>query len=391
MTTSKPIYLDNNATTPCAPEVVQAMLPYFGESYGNPASPHEYGRAAAAAVTKAREQVAQAIGCDPTEVIFTSGATEANNLVLLGCRSSCPKRRKVVTTAVEHKSILNPVEELRSQGFEIVVLPVDSAGVVSVSEVEELIDDTVLLVSVQGANNEVGTIQPVAQIAEIARSRGALVHCDAAQMLGKTPLEMDSLGVDYASLSAHKAYGPKGVGGLFARSGVAQSSLAPIMFGGGQESGFRPGTVNVPATVGFGEACNLIGARLAKDMRHVGRLTARLGQQLGTRIPGISVNGTAGAGLPGTLSVTVSGVPADVLIAHAPTICISNGSACSSGTIATSHVLEAIGHAQEDARSTIRISLGRYTTDQEVAEATEALVSAVDAARSVLDFDGAGG
>lgn len=266
--TQMDVYLDYNATTPCDPRVLEAMLPFFTEVYGNPANGlHRQGRLAAQHVEEAREHVASLIGARSTEIIFTAGATESNNLAVFGVARGAGNtgRRRIVTSAVEHKSVLSLSGKLETEGFEVIVLPVDDRGRVQLGSVEQAVNDETLLVSIQGANNEVGTIQPVQEIAEIAHRRGALLHCDAAQAVGKIAVHVDDWGVDFASVSAHKLYGPKGIGALYIRGGPKSVPIEPILVGGGQERGLRPGTLNVPAIVGFGEACRICSLQVAEE------------------------------------------------------------------------------------------------------------------------------
>ncbi len=380
----KRIYLDYNATTPCAPEVIEAMLPFLAGEYANPDSPHAMGRAAAAAVAAARQQVAELVDCDPDQIVFTSGATESNNIALFGVAAASSTRRKIITTAVEHKSILAPCERLAEMGFEIVRLPVDRDGVVDVDTARDSIDDDTLLVSIQAANNETGTIQPVEILAGRARARGSLVHSDCAQVLGKVPLSMPPIGVHYASFSAHKMYGPKGVGALFVRDHVSRSLIAPRLFGGGQEGGLRPGTPNVPAIVGFGAAGSLAGAGLTEEGPRLAGLRDCLEREIRAQIPSVTVNGAVNSRLPGTTNLTFRGIPSDTLIARAGDLCISDGSACASGAPAPSHVLRAMGLPESDADSTIRISVGRGTCLLDVSHAVRVLVDTVSGLRTAL-------
>lgn len=373
MSSRKPIYLDYNATTPCAPEVVQAMLPFFSEDCANPASPHIMGREAASAVEIARGRIAHLIDCDPDEVVFSSGATESNNIVLLGVAYRHPARMKIVISAIEHKSVLEPGSWLAERGFTVVTLPVNGRGIVDLDAALSVIDDGTLLVSVQGANNETGSIQPLAEIAQIAHSHGVLMHSDLAQMLGKVPVSVRSLGVDCASFSGHKAYGPKGSGFLFAEKCWCLPKLGPICLGGGQENNLRPGTLNVPAIVGLGEACRLAARDLATEMVRISGLRNLLESRILGKVPGARVNGSIQSRLPGTTSLTFKGIAADLLIARLPRICVSNGAACSSGALAPSHVLLAMGLSRDDAESTVRISLGRFTTLEHVQEAAYAI------------------
>lgn len=360
------IYLDNNATTPCAPEVLEVMLPFYREIFGNAASSHILGRRAANAVARAREQVATTIGCLEQEVVFTSGATESNNLVLLGITQLSEKRPKIITSAVEHKSVLAPCHWLREHGFEIVELPVDANGRVDMEVTRREIDAKTLLVSIQGANNEIGTIQPIQEIADFAHRHGALVHADMAQMLGKLPIDVTDLGIDYASFSAHKVYGPKGVGVLFVGSGQAAARILPLLHGGSQESGYRPGTLNVPGIVGFGEACRLTRYHLTNDMLAVAALRDELEERLLNEIPGIVINARTAHRLPGTTSIIFPGISGDILLANLKTICVGYGSACNSGAVSPSHVLTAMGLTRQSARETVRISFGRYNISMDV-------------------------
>ena len=374
------VYLDHHATTPCDPAVVRAMLPYFGDAYGNPSSSvHEAGRAAAVAVEEARERVAELIGARRGEVVFTSGATEGNNLALFGlARGSGEGRRRVVTTSVEHKAVLGPCRELERQGFDVVVLPVNGEGTVDLGAAEEAIDDDTLLVSVQAANNEVGTIQPVAQMARLARNRGALVHCDAAQAVGKIPVDVDDWDVDLLSISAHKLYGPKGVGALYVRGGPYALPISPLVVGGGQEKGLRAGTLNVPGIVGLGEACRLGEQRLPKESVRVAALRDRLENAVLEEVPDVRRNGALEHRLPGNSSLTFPGIDAEALVVTTPELAISTGSACTAGAPEPSHVLLAIGLDREAAGSTIRIGVGRFNTEEEIDRAAGVIVGAVE-------------
>lgn len=378
---NKTIYLDNNATTRCAPEVVDAMLPFFDADYGNAASPHLLGRRAAKAVARARGQIAESIACDASEVIFTGGATEANNIVLLGAARHAGARRKLVTSAIEHKSVLEPLSLLEQQGFVVVHLPVSSEGVVDLEAAENAIDDDTFLVSVQGANNEVGALQPIPELARLAHEHGVALHCDAAQLLGKIPLSVSELGADFLSFSSHKAYGPKGVGFLAARGPLAARALVPIFLGGGQEGGLRPGTLNVPGIVGTGVACVLCRDLIKGEDARVAALRNDLEKRIRERLPFVVFACSSGPRLPGTTSMLVPGVPADLLVSRAPEVCMSVGSACSSGAFAPSHVLLALGYSRDDARTAVRLSVGRYNTAEEIADAATVIADAVNAIR----------
>jgi cysteine desulfurase len=369
---NQPIYLDYNATTPCDPRVIEKMLPYFGQVYANPANSYNpFGRAAARAIDQAREQVASLIGAQPGELFFTSGATESNNLAILGLarRAVGGKRRRIVTSAVEHKAVLLPCKQLQAGGFELVVLPVDRNGRVLVEAAREAITDDTLLVSIQAANNEVGTLQPIQELAALAHERGALFHCDAAQAVGKVPVNVDELGVDLLSASAHKLYGPKGIGALYTRDAAANRLLEPLYYGGGQERGLRSGTSNVPAIVGFGEACAIAGAELGGEAERIEGLRDLLEQELARAIPTVIIHAQQALRLPNTSSVALPGIDGDALLLNLPDVMMGLGSACNSGSIEPSHVLEAMGVGRELAHSTVRISLGRFTTQEDVTQA----------------------
>jgi len=358
------IYLDFNATTPCDSRVVEKMLPYFSETYGNPSNGlHAQGRVSAKAVDYAREQIASLIGATAHEIVITSGATESDNLAILGLARMRQggKRKRIVTCAIEHKAVLLPCKKLKEIGFDVVFLPVDKNGRVSVDEARKFIDDQTLLVSIHGANNEVGTLQPIKDIVEIAHEYGSVSHCDAAQAVGKIPVNVDELGVDLLSMSAHKLYGPKGVGALYIRGGSNTIPLEPIWYGGGQENGLRSGTTNVPGIVGFGEACSISNMELQGESVRIKKMRDQIESQLISQIPSMIINGHGAERLPNTSSLTFPNVDADALILNAPELMMGTGSACTSGAIEPSHVLTAMGISRENASSTIRVSLGRFT------------------------------
>ena len=371
------IYLDNNATTQCAPEVVDAMLPFFGGSHGNAASPHILGRQAARAVASARELIANSVGCVGSEVFFTSGATESNNMTILSAAQSPSKRRKIVISAIEHKSVLGPCEALETRGFNIVTIPVKKDGGIDLDAMRGAVDSETLLVSIQGANNEIGVFQPVKAVADIAHTMGAVCHCDASQLLGKTPVAVNELDADYVSFSSHKAYGPKGIGLLIIRNRIESFRLSPLMFGGGQENGLRPGTLNVAGIVGTGVACDLCGKSLEDEMRRISQLKNKLEQGIRRISHEACIVAGESPRLPGTSSIIFPGVTADLLIARTPTVCMSMGSACTSGAVSPSHVLLALGISRDMARCAIRLSLGRYNTDDDVQGALNAIGAAL--------------
>ncbi len=373
------LYLDNHATTPCDPAVVQTMLPYFEQSYANPSSTaHGAGREAAEAVDRAREQIATLVGAQAGELIFTSGATESNNIAILGlAKGSESGRRRIVTTAIEHKAVLGPCKELSRQGMDVVVLPVDEEGQIDLDAAEDAINENTLLVSVQAANNEIGTIQPVAEMARLTHDKGALIHCDAAQAVGKVPVDVNEWDVDLMSVSAHKFYGPKGVGALYIRGGPYSMPLKPLVIGGGQERQLRAGTLNVPGIVGFGEACELCRRWLPDEARRISMLRDRLENEILARVEGAWRNGPLEGRLPGNSSLTFPEIDADALIINTPDLAISTGSACTSGAPEPSHVLLAIGLRREDAGSTIRIGVGRFNNEEEVSLAADSILKAL--------------
>lgn len=377
---AREVYLDYNATTPCDPRVVEEMLPYFSEMSANPSSAHRLGRRAGDATQRARTQVEEFIGARSGEVIFTSGATESINLAIRGFverHSNGSKRRRIVITPLEHKAVWEVCLRLERNGFEIVKLPVDKAGRVVIDRATDAINDQTLLVSVQASNNEIGTIQPIRELAEVCHRYGAAFHCDAAQTVGKLPVLVSEWNVDLMSFSSHKMYGPKGVGALFVRGGARLSVLAPIVDGGGQEHGLRSGTLNTPAIVGFGSACQISSLELPAESKRVMALRNRLETTLLSISTAFRANAADGERLPNTSSIVFLGVDADALLANVPDLALSLGSACSSGAVGPSHVLNAIGLSDFDAYSTVRFSLGRFTTDSDVDVACAQIASAI--------------
>ena len=366
-------YLDNQATTPVDPRVRHAMFPFFDSCFGNPHSrDHVYGWNATDAVTVARAQVAQFIGADDHEILFTSGATESCNLALRGiARASDGKRNKLITVATEHPAVLETALDLRRLGFEVVVLPVSSEGLLDPSDLERTLDNRTLLVSIMAANNEIGVLQDLTDIAHLCHAKGVLFHTDATQAAGRIRIDVGTWDVDLLSLSAHKFYGPKGVGALFVRSGV---SLEPMLTGGGQERGLRPGTVSPALTVGFGEACRIAGEEWRDDTRRMSELTVRLRQGLHALCPNIRIFGHLQQRLPGSLMVGFPGIPAsEVISIVSDRIAVSTGSACASGTAEASKVLIALGVAPDIAMTGVRVSLGRFTKECDIETALAAL------------------
>jgi cysteine desulfurase len=369
-----PVYLDYNATTPVDPLVADAIEPYLRQHFGNPSSSHVYGRNAHLAVERAREQVASLIGAKADEIVFTGCATEANNLAIRGvARASRDRGRHLVTSAVEHPAVEQPFQRLGEDGWEVTVIPVDSYGRVDPTELADALRDDTVLVSIMHANNEVGTIQPIAEIAAITQPKGILLHTDAAQSAGKIPLSVDDLGVDLVSLAGHKFYATKGVGALYLRRGTA---LLPTLVGAGHEAGLRPGTENVPAIVGLGEA-----ARLATEHRSRGQEMRQLRDQLHERladaIPGLLLNGHPEQRLPNTLNLSFPGADGRNLLAlAAEEVAASVGSACHEEDEAVSGVLGAMGIELDRARAAVRLSIGTPTTEAEIERAARALIAA---------------
>ena len=384
MTPKPPVYLDYHATTPVDPRVFEAMRPYFTEHFGNAASrSHAFGWRAEAAVTAAREAVAHFVGANPREIVFTSGATEADNLAVLGAaRARQAPGAHVVTSAIEHRAVLDPCRRLETEGFSVTYLPPDAQGTTSAAAVAEALTKETVLVSVMAANNEIGTLNPIGEIARVCKERGIVFHTDAVQALGKVPLDVHGLGLDLVSLSAHKLCGPKGVGALFVRTVNPRVRLVPLLFGGGHERGLRPGTLDVPGIVGLGAAADLARTEGPAEARRVASLRDRLWERLQGRADGISRNGHPSSCLPGNLNVTIAGAPADAVMSHARDIAVSSGSACTSASAEPSHVLLALGRTRAEAEASIRFGLGRFTTEEEVDRAVVEIADAVARVRA---------
>ncbi len=378
------LYFDYNATTPPAPEVVDAMVAASRDAFGNPSSVHHDGQRAKASLDAARSAVAGLIGAESSEVVFTSGGTEADNLALRGAAAVAAEadRRHVIAAAFEHEAVLNTVKALARAGFATTVLPLDATGILSPDCLRDALTAETAVVSVMHANNEVGTIQPIAELCAIAHERGAVFHTDAVQSAGKIPVDVRALGVDLASFSAHKLYGPKGVGALWIRRGVR---LAPVLTGGRQERNRRPGTENVPGIVGFGVAADLAAARLEHEGARVAALRNRLEEGVLARVPGTDVNGARGRRVPNTTNISFAGVEAESLLIALDLegIAVSTGSACSSGTLEPSHVLKAMGLSSHRAQSSIRFSLGVSNTERDVDRLLDVLPAVVERLRSL--------
>jgi cysteine desulfurase len=379
------IYMDYQASTPADPRVVEAMQPYWSVMYGNPHSAdHAFGWNADAAIEIARAQVAALIGADADEIVFTSGATEANNLAVLGiARASPPERQRIVVSAIEHKCVLAAARAAVEEGFEVTTIPVGADGIVDPRAVAAVVDDRVALVSIMAVNNEIGTVQPLREIAAICEAAGAAFHTDAAQALSVIPIDVATLSADLMSLSAHKAYGPKGIGALYVRRSL-HPRPKPIIHGGGQEGGLRSGTLPTPLCVGFGEACRVLADERDGDAKRILMLRDRFLAELWKRVPGLTVNGDQTARHPGNLNLLFPSIDASLLLQHMhPNVAASTGSACTSGQPEPSHVLRAIGLSPEDANSSIRFSIGRFTTEddvdwaaQHISEACKLLIAA---------------
>ena len=377
-----PIYLDNQSTTRLDPRVLEAMLPYFTEQFGNPHSTsHVYGRIAAEAIERARGEVAALISADPREIVFTSGATEANNLAVKGAARfarahprDVKTRDHIVTLPTEHKCVLESCAQLEREGFAVTYLPVEPNGLVALDKLAAALTERTLLVSVMAAHNEIGVIQPLAEIGALCRAKGVLFHSDAAQAAGKIPLDVEAMHIDLLSISGHKVYGPKGVGALYVRR-RPRVRLLPLIDGGGQERGLRSGTLPTPLCVGLGHAAMIAASEMTGEAARLRGLRDRLYQGLARRVPELSLNGDPERRLAGNLNLTFPGIEAPALIEACPTIAISTGSACTSATVEPSYVLRALGLPDTLANSAIRIGLGRFNTAAEVDFAVDALAA----------------
>lgn len=360
-----PIYLDNNATTRMDPRAVEAMLPYFAELYGNASSKtHSFGWDGDKAVQLARRQLAELLGARPPEIVFTSGATEANNMAILGAATQRPSGH-IVTSRIEHKAVLDPCEVLEKRGYEVTYLTPADQGVCTAEQVAAALRPETFLISLMTANNEIGSIAPVAEIGALAHEHGVLFHTDCAQGVGKIPVDVEAAQIDLLSLSGHKFYGPKGVGALYVRGRKPKVKLAPITFGGGQEQGLRPGTLNVPLIAGLGAAAALATAELAEEIPHLARLAERLWQGLQQSVGGVRLNGHPTERLPGTVNLAFDGIESDQLLIALTDVAASSGSACTTGSVEPSYVLRTVGSDQQ-ARSSVRFSVGRFNTEDEI-------------------------
>jgi cysteine desulfurase len=377
---NRPVYLDNQATTRCDPRVLAVMLPWFSEQYGNPGSvEHVMGRAAEAAVETARGHVAASLGAEPREIVFTSGATESNNIAIKGAARHAARygddRRRIVTVVTEHKCVLESASDLRDEGFEPVFLPVRPDGLLDPDALREALSVPTLLVSVMAVNNEIGVVQDIPALAVIAKEAGALFHSDLAQAVGKIPLDLTAWNVDLASVSGHKIYGPKGIGALFVRR-RPRARVMPLFSGGGQERTLRSGTLAAPLIIGLGEACRLASEELEADKARIGMLRDLLLDELRAHIPGIAINGSLSHRIAGNLNLTFPVETAARMLERMPDLCLSTGSACSSADIEPSYVLRALGLADEVAARTLRVGIGRFTSPADIEYAASALAAA---------------
>jgi cysteine desulfurase len=380
-----PIYLDNNATTRVDPRVLDAMLPFFSEKYGNAASRHHVlGREAEAAVETAREQVASLIRASPKEIIFTSGATESDNLAIKGVAAMHRRRgNHIVTVATEHRAVLDPCRRLEREGFRATFLPVDGFGRVTADQVAAALTEQTILVSVMAANNEIGTLQPIAAIGKLCKERGVLFHTDAVQAAGTIPLDVEAMGIDLCSLSAHKIYGPKGVGALHVRRRNPYVRLEPILDGGGHERGLRSGTLPVPLIVGFGTACELCQQGRDAEAKRQTLLREKLRQGIMDRLEDVRLNGHPVERLPGNLNQSFAHIHGEALLMGLRGIAVSSGSACTSAEPEPSYVLKALGLCDDLAHASLRFGVGRFTTEEEIVYAIEEVVRVARHLRSL--------
>lgn len=381
MSVRTPVYLDNHASTAPDPEVLEVMQRVARDHFGNPAAGHAYGWAAAKVVEDAREQVAALIHASPREVIFTSGATEADNLAILGLAAAWGEPGHLVTSAIEHAAVLAPVAWLEEHGWQVTRVGVDASGVVDPAVVAEAIGPRTRLVCCLAAQNEIGTLQPTAALGRVCRERGVPLLCDGAQAVGRVPVDVTADGMALMAISAHKLHGPKGVGALFVRRREPRIALEPRSFGGGQERGLRPGTPDVAGIAGFGEACRLAAVRMEEDAEFLRGLAARFLTGLCARLEGVQLNGDAQRRLPGSLNLSFTGLPGGGLPAAVPQLALSAGSACSAGSAAPSPVLAALGLAPELAAASLRLCFGRDNTTQEADFAAEVIARAVSRLR----------
>ena len=380
-----PIYLDYNATTPVDPKVVDAMVPYFTESYGNAASRnHSFGWQVEKVVDDARELIGKLIGAGGKEIVFTSGATESNNLAILGVAEFYKKKGKhIISSPIEHKAVIDPCHALEQNGYEITFLDVDKHGCIDLKQLEESIREDTILVSLMAGNNEIGTLNPIREIGQITRNKEVLFHTDATQSVGKIPIDVEEMNIDLLSMTAHKFYGPKGIGALYVRRKKPRVRLSPIMFGGGHERGMRSGTLNVPGIVGFAKALELSVEEMASEAERLTGLRQRLLDRLNSELDYIFLNGHPTERLPNNLNVSFGYVEGESLMMGVNELAVSSGSACTSASLEPSYVLRALGVGDDLAHSSIRVGMGRFTTVEEVDYAAEKMIDAVKRLREM--------
>lgn len=374
-----PIYLDNHSTTPCDPRVLEMMVPFFTEKFGNAASRnHSFGWEAEEAVEVARKQIAHLIHADAKELIFTSGATESDNLALQGVVEMYrEKGNHIITSSTEHRAVIDTAKYLEKKGIKVTFLPVDKAGMVSPDDVRNAITDQTILISIMMANNEIGTINPVAAIGKVAKEKGVLFHCDATQGVGKIPVNVQEMGIDLMSFTAHKIYGPKGVGALYVRRKAPRVRLEAMMYGGGHERGMRSGTLPVPLIVGFGKACELCEQEMSTESVRMAKMRDRLQEGIMKGMDEVYLNGHPTERLPNNLNISFAYVEGEALLMGVKEIALSSGSACTSATLEPSYVLRALGVGSDLAHSSIRFGLGRFNTDEEVDYTIDRMIKAV--------------
>ena len=371
-----PIYLDYQATTPLDPRALDTMMPFLTDKFGNPHSvEHRYGWEAEAAVEVARKQIASLIGAKEDEIVFTSGATESNNLAIKGVGfAHYPKKNHIITVKTEHECVLASARSLEKMGFDVTFLDVDLGGLIDLNTLEEAITEKTSLVSVMAVNNEIGVIQNLGAIGAVCRAHEVIFHTDAAQAVGKIPLDVNEMNIDVMSISGHKIYGPKGIGAIYVRGGTP---IIPLFDGGGQEKGLRSGTLSPALCVGMGMACDVAKVDMNKDLQHISTLSKRLLDKLTSTLNSVSLNGSMDMRYPGNLNLTFNGVKADLLVADLKDIAISTGSACSSAIHKPSYVLDALGMSKQEIDASVRIGIGRMTTEQEIDHAAEHIIKCV--------------
>jgi len=383
-----PIYLDNNSTTPVDPRVFDEMRPFFIDQFGNAASKqHSFGWIAESAVDKARQRAASLLNVEPKEIIFTSGATESNNIVIKGIAEAyLSKGNHIITSSIEHPSVLESCRSLEKRGFEITCLSVDKYGLIDLQELSDTITQKSILVSIMSSNNEIGTIQPVKEIAKICNEKNVLFHTDAAQSVGKVPFDVQRLGLDLASVSAHKMYGPKGIGALFVKKRKPKIQIYPIISGGGHEQGLRSGTLNVPSVVGFGKACELAQLEMNDEIEKTRKLRDKFLSNLIKEFRDIKLNGHQQKRLPGNLNIRFEDISSDLLFAEIKDVAFSSGSACSTSKAEPSHVLREIGLNENEIRNSIRLGIGRFNTDEEIDYVSNKFINVIKKLKSMNPF-----